>query len=96
MQLTNLRTFCTRKRTRPVDLVPEKPEISQLPMMQVHLAAARFSSLLLAARVCTPPLTPETTFGQMAPPKRGHSLECYLDQVAFPEGRLNICPQLKL
>ena len=29
--------------------------------------------------------TLETTFGQMAPPKNGHPLECYLDQVAFPE-----------
>ena len=27
--------------------------------------------------------TLETTLGQMAPPKSGHHLECYLNQVAF-------------
>ena len=27
----------------------------------------------------------ETTLGQMAPPKSGHPLECYLNQVAFSE-----------
>jgi len=31
MQLTNLGTFCTRKRTRPLRLVPEKSRINQLP-----------------------------------------------------------------
>ena len=29
--------------------------------------------------------TLETTSGQMTPPKSGHPLECYLNQVAFPE-----------
>ena len=29
--------------------------------------------------------TLETTLGKMAPSKRGHPLECYLNQVAFPE-----------
>ena len=38
--------------------------------------------------------TLETTQGQMAPPKSGHPSECYLNQVAFPESRPNICPQL--
>ena len=38
--------------------------------------------------------TLETTLGQMAPLKSGHLLECYLNQVALPESRLNICHQL--
>ena len=29
--------------------------------------------------------TLETTLGQMAPPKSGHPLQCYLNQVTFPE-----------
>ena len=41
---------------------------------------------------CCPIL--ETTLGQMQPPKSGHHFECYLIQVAFPETRLDICPQL--
>ena len=32
--------------------------------------------------------TLETTSGQMAPPTSGHPLECYLNQVAFPESWL--------
>jgi len=40
------------------------------------------------------PTTLETTLGQIAPPKSGHPLECYLNQVAFPESLLNICPHL--
>jgi hypothetical protein len=31
---------------------------------------------------------------QMAPPKKGHPIECYLNQVACPESSPNICPQL--
>ena len=44
----------------------------------LRLATLRF--LPLSVRT-----TLETTLGQMAPPKSKHSLEGYLNQVAFPE-----------
>ena len=38
--------------------------------------------------------TQETQLRQIETLKRGHPLEYYLHQVAFPESKLNICPQL--